>query len=224
MGATYKVLDYALTAIRPMYASFDRGHNEQHFDEVYRSCSLVVTKSKYVEEHLTFEQGMELLLAAIYHDTGRLVCPDNKPVHHGEVSAHIVRNDRTLAKMLCTEPELKDVSMDSICTIIAEHGKHSGKESTSELSLMLQDADNIGRLDKNRAILRLAWYRVDNFHLINPIDIRNSILEFVGGTNWGFFPKSKGFQEVYGKTNDHYLTAKEIDQVLKEAMETNILY
>lgn len=193
--------DHIWDNVRPMYTMLDRCHDRNHFDEVWHSMMHHIIDSEYAQKHITTKEKMELLIAAAYHDVGRLMYPLNKPMHHGEASAIMMKNDQKLRRLILSKlnPGSRP-NVDRIATIISNHGGSSGKVVTDELSLMLKDADKEALVDPNRTYRRWIYYYLDHHTFPVTVDTSDELADLIykdtKGNDYGFKPRSKAYKEM----------------------------
>lgn len=150
--------EYLLSKIRGIYKSFDLGHNEKHFDEVFYGMKRILENEETPE--YVREKSDVLLIAAAYHDTGLLIEREN----HEKFSVIIFRNDHEF-RQIC---QMSDDDRELVEKIIGEH--RSRYSDTTGFSNYLKDADKVSGLN----ILR-STERVVGFNIMKWVDTNKTL-------------------------------------------------
>lgn len=202
--------EWLIEHIRPYYKTFDRCHNEDHFDEVYNAMKLMLKSGAYDKD--TWVIG---LVAAAYHDTGRIV----NDKEHEKYSTKVLSRDMQFKAFMT---ELFGIHYyDEImihCLAAIKHHRHR-KKTTIEIESMLQDADKVSHTNKERATRRAIYFYIDK--LWNGYDKEEIItdrIKFIGGFI-EFKPRSEAGRRIWGPTvikiDDAYVR-KTVDKILEE--------
>ena len=150
-----KIYEYLYTHVRRMYMSFDGGHDEHHFDEVYRAAGELAHHLNLSDDEVLFAE-----IAAAYHDVGRLI----NDQRHEEYSVIIFNNDYNMKSWLNQD------EMQLVSNTIAEH--RSNKGASTILSKILKDADKAySIINRDRWITRIVRANVDrtNIPMNSPV-------------------------------------------------------
>ena len=203
------LVDFLNNHVRPMYFSLDRGHDEYHYDEVLKTA----IKLSYFY-NISDIDLISLIVASAYHDTGRIVADKG----HEDISVKIFKRDLHLKEFLEeTFPKIKykNILRKGI-KIIKNHG--SSNKTKDELSLILQDADKISHLNKERFISRSVGYYLDRRYTNESKTeiVSNKILSIGGSIT--FTPKSKAMKYILGKENtiNINITSSDIELVVNK--------
>ena len=160
--------EYLLSKIRGIYKSFDLGHNEKHFDEVFYGMKRILENEETPE--YVREKSDVLLIAAAYHDTGLLIEREN----HEKFSVIIFRNDHEF-RQIC---QMSDDDRELVENIIGEH--RSRYSDTTGFSNYLKDADKVSGLNMFRSTERVVGFNimkwVDNKKPITDVE-RDALVE-----------------------------------------------
>lgn len=209
------IMTHLKTNVRSLYCMMDRCHNELHFDETTNIMLKILTSMRYSSKSLDMESRCELMIAVAYHDTGRLLCPNNQPRHHSVASCVIYENDLTLQHIIRSSG--LSINANTICDLI--HKDYRPVKSKEELKRMVKDADNCSLLVTERALSRLFYYYADIKKMNNYQEIREAMNQFILGKDWGFKPQSEAFQTYYAK-QVRIISQEDIDSVVQK-MEKN---
>lgn len=155
-----RIFSYIMSSDGPkaIYKMNDRCHDIAHFREVTDTALCFVMHND--AKHNSFN-NMALLIAAAYHDTGRIISqPD-----HELYSCNVLSNDYALRRII-NDDELWSSLINASKGIIKAH--RSSKEFNPlendplvEYKKMLRDADNASHMNKTRYIERILWYYID---------------------------------------------------------------
>lgn len=142
------------------YSHEDDGHGMSHIDEVIEKGLIIfdkMKKPKYTEQMV--------FVGCLYHDTGNLY---DRKLHH-EYSGKIVKKDKDL-KNIFTDDELHLIS----CACEEHRASYNGS-FTSELSILINDADTMSGLDIAPMIHRSFKYTTKKNPGMSNIDIYKTV-------------------------------------------------
>ena len=207
-----KLIEYCIDHIKPIYNLFDRCHNEDHYDEVMSAAMIAIEYLPYRVEKYDSDVQLALILAAAYHDIGRIIDEEN----HHIASTEILSKDRLLANefFFNNKKVNKGRIMFLAKTMIIHHRRRFFKDPrglqdisnnlTKELCKILYDCDKINQSNKERVLYRYIAFYLDRIEckkvLYNEKDI-NTMVEnrwdkMGKGTYVGFNPVSDLFKDL----------------------------
>lgn len=135
--------EYVEQNIIPQYDSFDKAHQRDH-------VMMVIRQSMDLAKKLGVNADMAYTIAA-YHDTG--LCKGRE--HHHEVSASIIRADRTLQQWFTEE------QIDIMADAAEDHRASSNHEPRTIYGRIVAEADRF--IDAETIIRRTIQYGIDNY-------------------------------------------------------------
>lgn len=133
--------------IIPLYAHFDKAHQESHARQV-------IEQSLQIATHYDVDLNMVYAIAA-YHDLG--LCKDRQ-THH-LVSGRIIRNDKRLHKWFTQEQS------EMMAQAVEDHRASSGHEPRSIYGKIVAEADRL--LDGDTILRRTIQYGLDHYPLLS---------------------------------------------------------
>ena len=135
------------TEILPLYAQFDKAHQEDHaWQVIQQSINLV----PYYEVDINMVYAI-----AAYHDVG--LCKDRK-THH-VISGQIVRNDQRLQKWFSSE------QIETMAQAVEDHRASSDHEPRSIYGKIVAEADRL--IDAETIIRRTIQYGLKHYPEMN---------------------------------------------------------
>lgn len=135
------------TEILPLYAQFDRAHQEDHARQVIQQSINLVP---YYEVDINMVYAI-----AAYHDVG--LCKDRK-THH-VISGQIVRNDQRLQKWFSSE------QIETMAQAVEDHRASSDHEPRSIYGKIVAEADRL--IDAETIIRRTIQYGLKHYPEMN---------------------------------------------------------
>ena len=132
------LIRYVETEILPRYEAFDKAHQVDH-------ARTVIRESLRLAQYYDVVCNVVYAVAA-YHDTGLVA----GRVHHHEVSARIVRDDRNLRRWF-TEQEI-----DTTADAVEDHRASSGTPPRSIYGCIVAEADRV--IDCDTTLRRTVQY------------------------------------------------------------------
>lgn len=139
----HKLREYVEQNIIPQYDSFDKAHQRDH-------VMMVIRQSMDLAKKLGVNADMAYTIAA-YHDTG--LCKGRE--HHHEVSASIIRADRTLQQWFTEE------QIDIMADAAEDHRASSNHEPRTIYGRIVAEADRF--IDAETIIRRTIQYGINNY-------------------------------------------------------------
>lgn len=181
-----EVVKYLKTTIRDKYKTFDKAHDVDHFDEVFTTCAKLAVADEYsIEELITIK------IAAAYHDIGLIDGYETREWHELLAIPYLVE-DEELERLLKQKHKHSvtgnnhefnyDKIIENASRTIRNH--RTKYEATCEMDQILKDADSVSLLDKNRTILRVVYFYMDNIYKPGDdiIKIVNNRFEYINTT------------------------------------------
>ena len=135
------------TEILPLYAQFDKAHQEDHARQVIQQSINLVP---YYEVDINMVYAI-----AAYHDVG--LCKDRK-THH-VISGQIVRNDQRLQKWFSSE------QIETMAQAVEDHRASSDHEPRSIYGKIVAEADRL--IDAETIIRRTIQYGLKHYPEMN---------------------------------------------------------
>lgn len=135
------------TEILPLYAQFDKAHQEDHARQVIQQSINLVP---YYEVDINMVYAI-----AAYHDVG--LCKDRK-THH-MISGQIVRNDQRLQKWFSSE------QIETMAQAVEDHRASSDHEPRSIYGKIVAEADRL--IDAETIIRRTIQYGLKHYPEMN---------------------------------------------------------
>lgn len=135
------------TEIFPLYAQFDKAHQEDHARQVIQQSINLVP---YYEVDINMVYAI-----AAYHDVG--LCKDRK-THH-VISGQIVRNDQRLQKWFSSE------QIETMAQAVEDHRASSDHEPRSIYGKIVAEADRL--IDAETIIRRTIQYGLKHYPEMN---------------------------------------------------------
>ena len=147
MAVNAELREYVEQYIIPRYDSFDKAHQRDH-------VQMVIRQSMELAEKLGVDADMAYAIAA-YHDTG--LCEGRE--HHHEVSARIIRADRTLRQWFTEE------QIGIMADAAEDHRASSDHEPRTVYGRIVAEADRF--IDADTIIRRTIQYGMDHYPELN---------------------------------------------------------
>lgn len=147
MAVNAELREYVEQYIIPRYDSFDKAHQRDH-------VQMVIRQSMELAEKLGVDADMAYAIAA-YHDTG--LCEGRE--HHHEVSARIIRADRTLRQWFTEE------QIGIMADAAEDHRASSDHEPRTVYGRIVAEADRL--IDADTIIRRTIQYGMDHYPELN---------------------------------------------------------
>lgn len=147
MAVNAELREYVEQYIIPRYDSFDKAHQRDH-------VQMVIRQSMELAEKLGVDADMAYAIAA-YHDTG--LCEGRE--HHHEVSARVIRADRTLRQWFTEE------QIGIMADAAEDHRASSDHEPRTVYGRIVAEADRF--IDADTIIRRTIQYGMDHYPELN---------------------------------------------------------
>ena len=137
------IISYIEQEIIPRYDHFDAAHQRDH-------VNMVIQQSLEIAKHLDVDLNMVYVIAA-YHDTG--LCEGRE--HHHEISAQIIKDDKTLRKWFNEE------QIQTMADAAEDHRASAKHEPRTIYGRIVAEADRF--IDPETIVRRTIQYGLDHY-------------------------------------------------------------
>ena len=137
------IVSYIEQKIIPRYDHFDAAHQRDH-------VNMVIQQSLEIAKHLDVDLNMVYVIAA-YHDTG--LCEGRE--HHHEISAQIIKDDKTLRKWFNEE------QIQTMADAAEDHRASAKHEPRTIYGRIVAEADRF--IDPETIVRRTIQYGLDHY-------------------------------------------------------------
>ena len=137
------IISYIEQEIIPRYDHFDAAHQRDH-------VNMVIQQSLDIAKHLDVDMNMVYVIAA-YHDTG--LCEGRE--HHHEISAQIIKADKTLRKWFNEE------QIQTMADAAEDHRASAKHEPRTIYGRIVAEADRF--IDPKTIVRRTIQYGLDHY-------------------------------------------------------------
>ena len=137
------IISYIEQEIIPRYDHFDAAHQRDH-------VNMVIQQSLEIAKHLDVDLNMVYVIAA-YHDTG--LCEGRE--HHHEISAQIIKDDKTLRKWFNEE------QIQTMADAAEDHRASAKNAPRTIYGRIVAEADRF--IDPETIVRRTIQYGLDHY-------------------------------------------------------------
>jgi len=101
-----ELVDYVNKYILPLYSAFDKGHQQDHIQDVWKSCQQIIKDNGIVNVNINM-----MYVVAHYHDIGMTI---NRPEHH-IYSGRLLKADKFINHMF------SPADVDTMAIAVTDH-------------------------------------------------------------------------------------------------------